>query len=176
MMVTMTTDAWLVVVTSASVAAAISLIGSFVTIWVGERRERLNRQRETFAQALAAAIDFREFPFIVRRRRADQAAAERARISEELRQLQQQLNYHTAWIEVESVAVAATYRSLITGTRQVVGPMIRDAWAQRPITGDAGVSIQGLDFGALEPLERTYIEAVREHLSWAGAVRRIGRR
>lgn len=171
----MTTDTWFIISTSASVAAAISLAGSIVTVWVGERRERLNRQRDTFAKALAAAVDFREFPFVVRRRRASEPEAERTRISEELRKLQRALNYYTAWIEVESVAVAAAYKSLVEGTRGVVGPMLREAWTQPPLLSDVDVNIVGLDFSPLTAPEQRYIEAVRKHLSWRGALRRLAR-
>ncbi len=81
----MSDELWTVVSTSASVAAAISLIGSIVALWVGGRRDRHNRQRQTLARALAAAIDYREFPYVVRRRRADQLPTERPRITEDLR-------------------------------------------------------------------------------------------
>lgn len=143
-----------IVWTSASVAAAVSVAGSFITLLVAGRRDRHNRQRQTFARALAAAIDYREFPYVVRRRRADELATERARISEELRQLQSRLNYFTAWIDVESPSVAPVYRRLVSDTRRVVGPMIRASWSEPPLTGDDQVNIVGLDFAALDEPDR----------------------
>ena len=162
----MTDEFWTTVWTSASIAAVISLVGSLITLWVGGRRDRQNRHRQTFARALAAAIDYREFPYVIRRRRADQLAAERSRITEELRHLQSQLNYFTAWIDVESPAVAQVYRRLVAETRRVVGPMIRTAWTEPPIAADDQVSIAGLDFAKLDEPEMLFIEAVRRHFSW----------
>jgi hypothetical protein len=84
-------------VVAAFVAGAVSLSA----LWVAGRRARQDRQRQLFAAAFEACIAYREFPYIVRRRRGDDAAAERVRISGELSEVQRRLESYNAMIRVE---------------------------------------------------------------------------
>ena len=50
--------------------------------WNGER-ERLTRRREVFSKAYAAVQKYKEFPYVIARRRKDEPEEERIRISSE---------------------------------------------------------------------------------------------
>jgi hypothetical protein len=54
----------------AVITGAISFLTLAINTWVTGRRERLNRRRDIFAKAFAAAVAYEEFPYVVRRRRA----------------------------------------------------------------------------------------------------------
>jgi hypothetical protein len=89
---TMLADEGVSLLGSAVVAAAIAAVVSLVTLAWNARRDRQDRQRRVFADAFEACILYREFPFIVRRRNADDLAPERARITLDLSRLQARLD------------------------------------------------------------------------------------
>jgi hypothetical protein len=154
-------------ITPAVVAAIVSAVILLVGHWITGRRESTSRRRELFAKAFAASIAYREFAYAIRRRRDDHSAEERVRLSEAIREVQEQLAFHAAWIEIESSRVAVAYRALLSETRRVAGGYMREAWATPAITADAEMNVDGgLDFGPLQPFESAYIAAVRAHLGF----------
>src|SRR5690348_7069128 len=94
----------------AVVAALVAGFVALATFALTGRRQRLDRQRHVFAEANAACYDYREFAYIVRRRRADDG--ERVRISNDLSAVQARLNRHAAELRVEAPEVGAAYRDL----------------------------------------------------------------
>jgi len=154
------------VVAPAVGAAIISATVVLVGLWVSGRRIEIARKRELFANAFEAAVGYREFAYAIRRRRHDQPAAERVRLSEAIRDTQQQLAFYSAWIGIESPRVARAYDALVTQTRQVAGKYMHDAWNDRAPRRDSEVNIPGgLDYSTLRPLEQMYLAAVRDHMS-----------
>src|SRR5687767_13051208 len=87
-----TESALVAAVVSGVVAVTVALLNG----WISGGRERKNRERTVFAEAFAACVAYREFPYVIRRRRWDDAASERVRISEQLRAVQERIAYHTA--------------------------------------------------------------------------------
>ncbi len=136
------------------------------------RQQEKGRRREMFAKALAASVAYREFPFAIRRRRADQPEAQRLRLSEAIRDVQQQLAFYAAWIDTESTQVGVAYRELLRVTRDLAGQHMHDALVAAAITSDENMNIPGIDYTALIALEATYMAAVRKHLSLWRRLRR----
>src|SRR5947208_2114750 len=93
-----TTDWWAPAIVAANVAAAVSL----TTFALTGRRARLDRQRQVFADAFEAVMEYREYPFIVRRRSEDEPAKERQRISGELSKVQAKINGLKARLLIEN--------------------------------------------------------------------------
>jgi hypothetical protein len=154
------------VLAPAVVAAIISATVVLVGLWISGRRAEVVRKRELFAKAFEATVGYREFAYAIRRRRHDQPAAERVRLSEAIRETQQQLAFYSAWIEIESPHVAGAYDELVLQTRQMAGQYMRDAWNERAPRRDSQVNIPGgLDYTTLRPFEQRYLAAVRDHLS-----------
>lgn len=153
---------WAPAIIAAIVAAAVSL----TTFALAGRRARLDRQRQVFAEAFEAVMEYREYPFIVLRRSKDDPAKERARISADLSTVQARLNGFKARLRVETPYVGHRYADLVTATRRIAGPMITQAWNMEPVENDTNVHNPGWDFGELDAYDDAYVRAVADHLGW----------
>jgi hypothetical protein len=153
---------WQSGVVAALVAAAVSL----TTLWATGRRARLERQRKLFGEAFEACIAYREFAYIVRRRRPDDGPGERVRISGEMSEVQRRLRSFEAVLRVEAPRLARSYSDLVAATRRVAGPQISKGWDETP-AGDEAVHVKGVDFSELTPCEDRYLVAVRDHVGLA---------
>jgi hypothetical protein len=160
---TMLADEGVSLLGSAVVAAAIAAVVSLVTLAWNARRDRQDRQRRVFADAFEACILSREFPFIVRRRNADDLAAERARITLDLSRLQARLDSGKAILRVEAPRVGAAYAELVRETRRIAGAYISKAWDEPPLAADANVHIEGMDYTDLEQFDDAYLGEVSDH-------------
>jgi len=70
------------------------MVAGAINVWMARRKSREEeraRVRDTFAAAFAAYTAYREFPYAIRRRRADIPEEERVRLSESLRTIQERL-------------------------------------------------------------------------------------
>jgi hypothetical protein len=161
----MTADQGTSLLGSTVVAAVIAAIVSLVTLSWNARRDRQDRHRKLFAQAFEACVLYREFPFIVRRRNAEDLASERARITSELSRLQARLDSGRAILRVEAPHVGAAYEDLVRETRRVAGPHISKAWDEPALPADADVHTKGIDYADLKPFDDAYLGKVRDHLS-----------
>lgn len=161
-----TTPWW---VAPAVIAAAITGAIAVATLLINGRRARIDRQRVLFGEVLGNLAAYREFVYIVRRRRHDEPEAERIRISTELSAVQAKLNKHAAVLKVEAPRVALAYDELLRITRQIAGGAIRDGWNTEPITEDTSIHVD-VDLTPIDTRERTYLLEVGDHLSAAPAV------
>lgn len=111
-------------VAPAIVAALVAGAVALTTFVLTGRRARLDRQRQVFADAFAAVMEYREFPFVIRRRNPDEPAKERQRISTDLSEVQVKLKAFQGSLRVEAPQVGERYAELVETTRRVVGPAI----------------------------------------------------
>lgn len=156
-------------VTVALIGGTVSIIVFALTALVASVKDRDNRRRDTYARAFQVIAAYKEFPYVVRRRRSGDPsteADERARISEELRTVQADLSYYGAWMDTESPRVASKYRALIVEVRRLAGQRIHDAWAEAPISEDKGMNIPDLGLSQLDQSEKEFLSAARDHLSF----------
>jgi len=145
----------------------LALVVSLGTFFAAGRRARLERQRQVFANAFEAVMEYREYPFIVRRRNADEAAKERQRISGELSKVQARVNAFKARLLVEDPLVGRKYKELVVKTREVAGGMIREAWNELAVTADDEIHAPvGYDSSATDHADNEYLRAVANHLDW----------
>jgi hypothetical protein len=160
------------------VGGLITALLAIYTLWLNGQRAERTRRRELYAGAWAAVQAYKEFPFAIRRRSDDEPAAERVRISEELREVQKDLVYHEALVGRErSGRVATEYRNLVTRTREIAGGLIHEGWKTPPITADDQMNL-GDVFEQLEPIkefEDAYLEAMQDDLAWWRDFRPRGR-
>lgn len=153
------------------IAAVLSggLISALVTFvqnrWLEKKRadeaER-DRLRKAFAEAFAVYADYKEFPYLIRRRRADCPEAERARLTSQLNSVQSKLSYYRAWTAFESPTVGDAYCALLGEMRKLVGGAMHQAWQDAPAQEDRDMNISRtvIDLQALIPLEDAFIAAV----------------
>jgi hypothetical protein len=158
-----------VIGTLLSAAILAALVTATVNVVLARRKSReeeRSRLRDRFAQAYGAYTEYCEFAYAIRRRRHDDPAAERVRISDELRKVQAELSTHEAWVKLESGTVGTAYTELVQQARKVAGGAMRQAWIDEPATTDADVNIPSgiVDLGPLKPFETAYMEAVEAHL------------
>lgn len=154
-----------VFVSGAVIAAVLGAVINIALAVYKDRAEKRARLRETFAEAFEAAMQYKEFPYAIRRRRADEPAAERVRLSEEMRAVQAKLSYYEVWTEGESEKVGVAYKDLVKNLRGLAGSACNEAWKADPIRDDADMNISSsvIDLSALKPYEQAYVEAVRTH-------------
>lgn len=150
----------------AIVAAIVAGAVALTTFVLAARRARLDRQRQLFADAFAAVMEYRGFPFVIRRRNPDELAKERQRISTDLSEVQVKLKAFQGRTRVEAPEVGKRYAELVEATRRVVGPAIREAWDTDPVAEDADIHSPPYDFGELERYDDGYPRAVAAHLDW----------
>lgn len=147
-----------------------ALITAAINLWLVRRRSReeeRNRLRNSFAEAFAAYGAYKEFPYAIRRRRADVPAEERIRLSEALREIQASLVYHLAWTMAESETVGQAYTNLVHQVRTTAGAAMHEAWKAPPTDSDNTMNIPPsiIDLSSLAPHEAAYMDAVRAHLT-----------
>src|SRR5829696_1400345 len=147
-----------------------AMLAGAVNVWMARRRSREEeraRIRNTFAAAFEAYTAYKEFPYAIRRRRADDPEGERVRLSEALRAVQEKLSYYLAWTQAESVAVGEQYARLTAEARRVAGGAMHAAWNSPPRTSDPEMNIPPdvVDLRQLETAEAQYMQAVRDHLA-----------
>jgi hypothetical protein len=155
-----------IILTSGVVAAIVTL---FQGRWLENRRAQeaeRTRLRQSFAEAFEVYATYKEFPYAIRRRRGDQEAQERARLSDELNTIQGKLSYYRAWTQFESPAVGMAYANLLSEMRKVAGGAMHDAWAQPPCQNDEemNISTDKIDLRSLKREEDKYIAAVASRL------------
>jgi hypothetical protein len=148
------------------VVSILALAVSLATVFLSGRRGRVDRQRQVFADAFEAVMEYREYPFIVRRRNPDEAAEERRRISGDLSRVQAKLNSFKARLLVEDPHIGRCYSDLVKQTRYVAGAMIKAAWDNPPVAEDQEMHAPAYDFSALDEYDNRYLRAVAQHLSW----------
>jgi hypothetical protein len=157
-----TSSLWAPAIVAAIVAAAVSL----TTMALTGRRARLDRQREVFGDAFEAVMDYREYPFIVRRRNPNEKEKERQRLSGELSRVQARMNAYKARLLVEDPAIGKLYAELVKQTRLHAGAHIKSAWDNAPVTVDQEMHAPKYDFSALDEHDNAYLRAVADHLGW----------
>jgi hypothetical protein len=142
-------------------AAVVALLG----VWINGLRAERHRRRELYATALEATYAYREFAYVVRRRRNDVPGEERVRISEALREIQRDLSKYEALMKIERCTrVAVKYKHLVEKTREVAGGYMRDSWNDYGAAEDKQMNIIDIDFAPLADYEQAYLTAVQEDL------------
>jgi len=164
------------VLVGAAVTGAASILAFVGSVVADGRRRRIHRQRREYSRAFAAVAAYREFPYVIRRRRASDPEGERVRISTELRRVQQDLSQHLAWLRTESTRVANAYAHLVETTRAATGRAMQEAWEADPISTDQAMNLGDLGIPNTAAPEDAYLTAVCDHLSiWPDWVGRLGR-
>lgn len=158
---------WGPTLVAALVAAAVALF----TLTVNQIRARRDRQRELFAEAFAAVSEYREFPFIVRRR--DETGLDRQQITRDLSAVQARLNHYAARLRIESARVGRAYEQLVAETRRVAGAEISRSWDMEPVSVCGGMHVRDVDLSALDDADEAFLTEVADHLTVVpGPVRR----
>jgi uncharacterized protein HemX len=96
-----------VLLSGALLAAIVGAVVNTLLVRRNTMLEERARVRTMLAETYAAYAQYKEFPFAVRRRRADQPGEERVRLSEALKEVQARLSYYQAWTARRSTMTPA---------------------------------------------------------------------
>lgn len=131
-----------VTATIADWSPLIGLFGVGVTLAVNGVRDRLRHRQEQHARALAAVAQYCEMPYLIRRRRADERAVERARLSTRFADVQAELATCEALMRASpDRRVRRTFAELVAQARKVAGGESRQAWLDEPVLSDDGMNL-----------------------------------
>lgn len=155
-------------------AGVLSAVVALSTLVVNQIRARKDRQRQIFGDAFGTVMEYREFPFIVRRRSDDQGT--RHVISVQLSQVQAKLNQYIGRVRVESRRVGRAYEQLVAQTRTIAGREISRSWDCEPIPATEAVHVRDIDLSALREFDEAFLQEVRDELAvLPGGLRRATR-
>jgi hypothetical protein len=167
--------------TANSVSLIVALIAAAVAILgYGVNQLQIHRERRArvFAEALAAAVEYIQMPYIIGTRSMpsrdlgpnDRALAEvstRREIGNRLREVQAKLYFHQSLIQLESVKVAEAYNRLVLQARLSGSVARKEAWRKPPITSDEEFTVQwSFRFPSVEEAWRDCIMAMRRRLGF----------
>lgn len=147
---------------AAALAAAVAMLLHLLKSRADER----GRVRLLYSEAYEWYAAYKEMPYAIRRRRIDDAAAERIRLSEIVREIQARLDHFKTWTALENRQVGAAYGTLLRELRRVAGTSMHDAWNEPGTATDSAMNIPParVDLSALVPYEDAYLAEVRRAL------------
>lgn len=134
----------------ALLAAAITAVVAVLLHLLKTRSEEGSRARVLYAEAYEWYAAYKELPYAVRRRRVDEPAAERIRLSETSREIQAKLDHFKTWTALQNTEVGTAYAVLLLELRQVAGTSIHAAWNEPGTDTDSGMNMAPgrVDLGA----------------------------
>ncbi len=159
---------------AAFIGAAASVGGLAHALVRDGRSGQVARQRNEYASALAAALKYLEFPYVIRRRRHDIPEEERVRISTEVQAVQQELAYYTAWLQIGPLRISSAYIDVVDEAREVAGKAMHEAWLSDPAESDEAMNTAALNLNRFRSLQDEYLREVSDHLAWTpSTIRRL---
>ena len=126
------------------VGAVVAFVGVVIGLWInGDRAER-QRRRDLHARALAAVLAYGEMPFMVRRRRREEAeaSAERVRLSDALSSIKAEMTTCQVLLGADGDRrVADGYDQLVSIARATAGQDANHAWNDRSVQSDSEMNM-----------------------------------
>ena len=157
-----------------SVAAVLALVGVLTGLWINGDRSERQRKRDLHARALAAIIGYGEMPFMIRRRRHEEAeqSAERVRLSDHFSAIKAEVSTCQVLLSADGdQRLSDAYDELVEEGRRTVGNEAHKAWNEPAITRDPEMNM-GDVFDKLGPF-RTQLQAFKEDLARSTLPRRM---
>lgn len=119
---TKVTDPLVVAIFSAAIAGAFAAVAKAVDMTAA----RNTRRRELYSRAFEAALAWEEALYRVRRRPTD-GSGDRALV-DRFHDLQERINYHQGWLQMEDPALGEAYRDLVKAIKDATRHEIQYAW------------------------------------------------
>lgn len=156
--------------TSVWVVVAITLLGSsvvagLVTSVLGNLRAAATARREGYANAVRSLIARGEYPYRVRRRVSDEADVLSALV-ERGHDLQEQLAACRTWVASEHRVFGGLFEAALAEIDATVGPAIKDAWDNPPISSATGMNLNGWGPGDQWPHVAKLERAIAYRFGW----------
>lgn len=149
--------------------AVIGLVGAVATAAVAFALARVSeasgRRRDGYAAATQELLAWAEYPYRIKRRTGDDAATltQLANLGHEL---QEALRYREAWIQAENPWVAGVFIEVRSELGSLVGPCCADAWNGGPVSGPAGMNLNGWGPSNVDETLQRFERALRFRFGW----------
>jgi hypothetical protein len=156
-----------------TIAALFALGGVLLGLWVNGDRSERQRKRNLHARALAAIIAYGEMPFMIRRRRWEEAeqSAERVRLSDHFSAVKAEVSTCQVLLAADGdESLARAYDELVERARETAGQEAHVAWTEPAITTDAEMNMGDI-FDRLTPF-RAQLDAFKDDLARSTLPRR----
>lgn len=161
---TKVTDPLVVAVAGAAIAGLVAAVTKAVDMTVA----RQTRRRELYSRAFEAALAWEESLYRVRRRPTDKSG-DRALV-ERFHDLQERINYHQGWLQMEDPALGAAYRDLVRAVKAATREEIQNAWQNTHGREPTEPLPEGEKHPDTRAAQDAFIAIVRSRLLW-GSVR-----
>lgn len=147
-------------------AAALAATVAVLLHVLKSRLDERARVRVLYAEAYEWYAAYKEMPYAIRRRRVDDPAAERIRLSETVREIQAKLDHFKTWTALENARVGTAYAALLRELRRVAGTSMHDAWNEPGTDADSAMNMPSgrVDLSPLVPYEEAYLAEVHHAL------------
>lgn len=119
--------------TTAVIAAAAAVFGYLST----QTKSSRERKRRLFAEAVAAVDDYSRLSRRYYTLPGDVPRNDVVLLVSEIQKAEQQIEYHDAWLSIDSPKVITSYRALVTSVKEEVGTMGESASRGVPAMHDA---------------------------------------
>lgn len=116
--------------------------GGVVSAFLNRLFTNVDRRRDKYAEGVAAATAWCEYPYRIRRRVDDEPATLTA-LAQLGHDLQERLARSSAWITAEHRKLGEDYSELIAEVKTLTAPLIREAWTSPPSTTSAAMVTDG---------------------------------
>lgn len=142
-----------------------SVLAGLITSVLGNLRAASTARREGYANAVRSLIARGEYPYRVRRRVSDDAYVLSALV-ERGHDLQEQLAACRTWVASEHRVLGQLFEKALTTIDTTVGPAIKDAWDNPPISSATGMNLNGWGPGDQWPHVAKLERAIAYRFGW----------
>lgn len=156
------TSVWLLVVFT---LLGSSVLAGLITSVLGNLRAAATARREGYANAVRSLIARGEYPYRVRRRVSDDADV-LSGLVERGHDLQEQLAACRTWVASEHRVLGRLFEAALAAIDTTVGPAIKDAWDNPPISVAAGMNLNGWGPGDQWPHVAKLERAIAYRFGW----------
>lgn len=147
----------------ALIGGGAGLLSAFMVGLVRLRADRRHVAARDFSDALADALEWIEFIYIIHRR--SEGPQVRDEIRGQMNNLQKRLLHHKSWLRIESPAVHGAYSKLLDKIKSESLKPIQDGWNKQPVTSDPEMNLGSSIVAPQCDLEvNTYVDEVDSHL------------
>lgn len=153
--------------------AVIGLVGTAAAAAIAFALNRwsdtVSRRRDGYASATRELVAWAEYPYRIKRRASD-TPGELTRLANIGHELQEALRYRETWIASESIWVAKVFTEVRAALAAEVGAACAAAWDSTPVTGAAGMNLNGWGPAGVDAQIKRFERAVRFRFGWRRVV------
>ncbi|MEJ7783473.1 MAG: hypothetical protein WKF96_01635 [Solirubrobacteraceae bacterium] len=143
------------------IAALVAGAFALITLAINRYIDRRDRRRSLYADAYKAALAWVEMLYRVRRRDPDNPYP----VADQFHKLQEDIDFHQAWICTESQALGRAYERLVLTVKALTAEDIKRAWIDPPCKPEDSFSLAMETHPPVAEAKRQFMGDLQDHLS-----------